>query len=924
MNILSKVTWKAMWKNKTRTIVTIIGIILSAAMFMAVVTLAFSLRDFMLRGTYYEQGDYYVRFSGTSQEQLEALKADERVSSVVNVQVHGFFSATYPGEDPGYTNTFLLGSADQGYFDTMPVRLLKGRLPENSGELVVSEYILTRLEKGGHGTELGDTVELTVLTAPEYFTDQGLPLPENSEYTISYTIVGVIEDLPNITNLMVEAALTLADDNVPETLFNQSYAKTYDPADAYNVVSGGYGTVTAVNDDLLMLNGVTAYSNLNNILIGICAVLIAIIMVGSVSLIYNAFSISVSERTKQFGLLSSVGATKKQIRRSVFFEAGALCAFGIPLGIFFGWAGIAVVLYLLEDIIVEMFNYGGDIPLYAVASGVGIACAAVIGVITVFISAAIPSARATKVSPVAAIRQSEDYKTGKKAVKVGKLTYKLFGLPGAMAKKYYSISRKKYRSTVISLSISVVLFICAATISGGLRTTASENARVHNYDMVCSGLSEEWIEKLRELAQMEEVEEAVWLGYSSYNTVLPLADVEDDFILYHSYHYTESIFEDRGYATPAVSIAFVEDSKLRAWLEDHNIDPEPYLNAEDPLALVVEQNGTIYDTNEKGETSRYILSSYGVKDGVTELALYSRNLDWLQVDGYEMSCSLYTVTPDGRMCIHVVPWDVYMEYPDPEALNDDTSVGLFFVLEQGDSETCYYAYDPETDTTAAEPSGTVPTVRTSVKLGARVEDTGLTNQTNDLYNIRLVLPLSSKQEEGGLYLALNLKNGGAEAVRAFIAENDVVCNDYLADEQQMRGVLMVIDVFSYGFIILISLICVANVFNTISTNIALRRRDFGMLRSTGMQTGELYRMMNYECLIYGSKALLWGLPVSVVLSYGIWRITATDFSDPFTPPWSAMLVAAACVFLVVFISMFYAVTKLRKDNPIEAIRMENL
>ena len=90
-----------------------------------------------------------------------------------------------------------------------------------------------------------------------------------------------------------------------------------------------------------------------------------------------------------------------------------------------------------------------------------------------------------------------------------------------------------------------------------------------------------------------------------------------------------------------------------------------------------------------------------------------------------------------------------------------------------------------------------------------------------------------------------------------------------------------------------------------------------------MQTKELYRMMNYECLIYGGKALVWGLPIATVLSYGIQWIFREATSGKLAPPWEAIGIVTVCVFVVVFSSMFYAVTKLRKDNPVEAIRMEN-
>ena len=922
MNILSKVTWQSMWKNKTRTIVTIIGIVLSAAMFMAVFTLAFSLRDFMYRGAIYEQGDYYVSFIQSTNQQLSELNADNRISSVANVHIHGFFSATYAEETPGYTNTFVLTSADKTYFNTMPVRLLQGRLPENSGEIVVSEYIMSRMEKGEDSVELGDTISLEVNTAPDYFMGYGLQLGDNKQYTVSYTIVGVIEDISNITNLMVEAAFTLESDTTPEVLFHNAYVKTNDPADAYEVVSANYGSTTSINSDVLMLNGVTRYNNMNTLFVVVCIILVAIIMLGSVSLIYNAFSISVSERTKQFGLMTSIGATRRQIRHSVFFEAGALCLFAIPLGIICGWGGIAVVLHYLQDSIAELFFYGAYVPLVTVVSVPCVIGAVVTGTITVFISAWIPAIRSTKISPVSAIRQSNDYKATPKQVRVGKLTYLLFGLSGVMAKKYYSISKRKYRATVLSLAISVILFITASAFANGIRTATTATTSISYYDMVCFGLSQNQLEVLEELLQSDHIEEAVWIGQTTYDGMIPLDDANDDFLKYHQDNLTMIWTEGSDYLLPSISIQYIEDDVLEAWLIDEGIDPTPYLDSDNPLALVHELSTTIHTQDESGKTSRFVQYVYPVKDNVTELSLWDLDTSWMADNGITGRVSYYCVTGDGRYCIHAVPVEED-SFTDPYNQFADTSVGEYYVAELMGDEIYYYQYYPDSNTTENEPIATSPAGRTSIRLGARIKDMRYCDSTMDYHSIKLILPLSAMEDDSTMTVGINIKKGHAEAVREYLEGNDVPYNDHLASEQQVRGVLTVIDVFSYGFIILISLICIANVFNTISTNIALRRRDFGMLRSTGMQTRELYRMMNYECLIYGSKALLWGLPVSILISYGINRIFASMFTLTFTPPWAAMIIASGCVFLVVFTSMFYAVSKLRKDNPIDAIRMEN-
>mgnify|MGYP000013617906 FL=1 len=148
--------------------------------------------------------------------------------------------------------------------------------------------------------------------------------------------------------------------------------------------------------------------------------------------------------------------------------------------------------------------------------------------------------------------------------------------------------------------------------------------------------------------------------------------------------------------------------------------------------------------------------------------------------------------------------------------------------------------------------------------------------------------------------------------------------DYAANAETNRNVVTIIRVFAYGFIVLISLIAAANVFNTISTNISLRRREFAMLKSVGMTQKGFRRMMNYECLLYGSKALLLGLPVSCGITYLIYRAVTTAYETSFHLPWAAIGIAVLSVFLVVFATMMYSMSKVKKDNPIDTLKNENL
>ncbi|HRX43506.1 MAG TPA: ABC transporter permease, partial [Clostridia bacterium] len=139
-----------------------------------------------------------------------------------------------------------------------------------------------------------------------------------------------------------------------------------------------------------------------------------------------------------------------------------------------------------------------------------------------------------------------------------------------------------------------------------------------------------------------------------------------------------------------------------------------------------------------------------------------------------------------------------------------------------------------------------------------------------------------------------------------------------------RALVKVIRIFSYGFIILISLIATANVFNTISTNIRLRTREFAVLRSVGLDGRGLNRIMNFECIFYGIRSLIYGLPVAIGLSYLIYRAISNGWETSYMFPTTAVIIASGSVFAVVFLTMMYAMRKIKQTNTVEALRNENL
>lgn len=182
----------------------------------------------------------------------------------------------------------------------------------------------------------------------------------------------------------------------------------------------------------------------------------------------------------------------------------------------------------------------------------------------------------------------------------------------------------------------------------------------------------------------------------------------------------------------------------------------------------------------------------------------------------------------------------------------------------------------------------------------------------------MITKADAQDKADSLTLFVTLKN--ARGVHAYASStagsHNYVFNNYVLrfmglSEDKLFNTL--VNVFAYTFIIMISLIAVANVFNTISTNIKLRRRELAMLRSVGMSDRDFQKMMNFECVFYGVKALLFGLPISVISSWLIYK-GMVDGADNinFVFPWGSMAISVFSVFFVVFITMLYSISKIKK------------
>ncbi|MBE6884764.1 MAG: ABC transporter permease [Ruminococcaceae bacterium] len=892
MNIFHKVTLETLKKNKVRTLVTIIGIILSAAMICAVTTFVSSMQNYALQNAVYHDGDWHGSAFDADSAVLECITSSDEIESAVYAQQLGYAYAE--GSQNEFKPYLYLLGASQNFETTMPIYLLSGRYPTSPDEIILPEHLYVN---GGVKCQLGDTLTLELgkrmsdgfslgQSTPNFIYVQGESVVQEETLEITetrtYTVVGFYER-PSFEEYSAPGytVITLADESPAEDAVFDIYFKMKNAKDVYdfsaeNHLSGRYNT------DVLVYSGISRFDNFSKMLRSVAAIFIALIMFGSVSLIYNAFSISVSERTKQFGLLSSVGATKKQLRHMVFFEALAVSAVGIPIGILSGIGGITVTLLLIGNKFTSLL--GSPLPMRICVSPLSVVFAVVIALITVFISAWVPSRRATKVSAVEAIRQTGDISIKRRMVKTSRLTYKLFGLPGMLASKHYKRNRKKYRTTVLSLFMSIVLFVSTSAFTSYLMAAATNTNLTNKYDIQfsCSEgqLTETTPDELLELlSTATNITDSAHIMRSTIVLNLPVSVLSEKYLSY----FAESDSETRAVS---VQVYFINDAKFQELLDTYKLKEKGFTDPDEPLAVTLDGN-VIFDQY----LEKYVSLNVLTQSTFSGTATYEKD-----IEGYSYFGAIYDEEDDE-------PTHQYISNDDPED-----------ILKLTDEEVLQ---------------------NYTLRSGAVIYDIPFYIDRNNIGPVLLypesvkdaVLPESVRSVSYRFLFTSSNHASSFHSLTKLLAENGFDTQslvDYAQNVESERNMVIIIKVFSYGFIVLISLISAANVFNTISTNISLRRREFAMLKSVGMTPRGFNRMMNFECILYGSRALLFGIPVSVFVSYLIHLAIANGYTTDFIPPFSAVGIAALSVFAVVFATMLYSMGKIKRDNPIDALKNENL
>ncbi len=889
MKVLNELSVKDLKLNKKRSIVIIIGIILSTALICGVAGLVTSFQKTFVETAKNSQGNYHTIFYDVPKDELKYIEENRGVKDYYLSEGIGYsylpnvtVTTSTGAEEKPYVNIIAM---DNKFLNNMAIELKDGRLPENDDEIVVSARINQKFKTN---YKVGDNITLNVGELKDDASDVDEKNSQSSENEIinttpkTYKIVGIINRptttiepyeaewftvITKMQTIKKQANIAVLYTNPYDYKKNTEYinkmveVKVGENVDKSEVtIFNGldkfyrsYKYKIKINNELLSYEGASLDDETLKTIYGLGAFIMGIVLVSSVFVIRNGFAISITERLKQYGMLSSIGATKKQIKKSVYFEGFILGIIGIPLGILSGVFAIYILVNVVNYILKDYVS-SGTLLTYSM-SWVAIVVSVIVSIVTIWLSCRKSAKKASKITPIEAIRSSEDVKLKAKKIKCPKIITKIFKTGGEIAYKNLKRSKKKYRTTVISIIVSVVIFIAISSfIQYGFKMSSAYYTEM-NYNYVVYG---------RVSVSKEDTEEYAKEQAKNLKILTDISNLPDigEFSINKS-----NVFE------------IEMDEKHKADLTEYgkNVRKSYIEYSEDSAEKQVDNINIV--SLSKNEYERFLKKIGG------------------NYESYK----------DGAILI-----DGSINYIDGKRQQ-----GNMYKWQKGDTVT-----------------GRIDGKNYEIKIVARTEEKPKGILSEYISNSYFIVSEDFMNKIGSynsstLYAQSQNASKLDEEVEQYKQENNLTQTDMYSvnleeSAKAENAIVLVISIFLYGFIAVITLIGITNIFNTITTNMNLRKKEFAMLKSIGMTKKEFNRMIRLESIFYGVKALVIGIPIGIVLSYGMYNVFKNSMEMVYVLPIKAICISIIFVAIVIGIIMKYSMSKINKQNIIETIRNDNI
>lgn len=858
MHIIATLTKKHLAGNKSRAVVTIFGIMISVAMITAVFATTASFFDFFGRLGYISDGNQEATFRLISRTQAEALREDPRLEAVGIIdedETEAGYTLSEGTTMRARRGTMYTG--DSVNMGQMVTCRYEGKLPENGSEIAVEQSLLNA-NKLGIG--IGDTVTVE-LGRRTWINGEGKEEDYHGSYQSdemfypagekTFTVTAILHDNKTTGNFRIlrgadESDLSKVPDGHLSAMIklkkvgHNSYKEIMKMKDEYGVEH--YRLNTEVLDAHFSLRKDSSFVMLLPLLV---TVMIFIILF-SVILIYNAFSMSLAERVKYLGMLSSVGATRMQKRLSVYYEGFLLGIIGIPLGIAAGLLGISVTLRIVgarmlsAGVFPAIENTPEAAKLTLVIPSWLIPAILLVSMLTIFIASVVPANKASKIMPIDAIRQTDEIKVKNGELKVPGIVRLIFGYEGELAYKNLLRNGRKSRVIIFSIVASLIMFLC---MNHFCSLFWESNSRTFNlpFSVFATASYDErdrLKEELRELADVEDVFGIDMFTYE-YRTGDEKSPNMDIMAAEHFTNAYRRVFRDE----MTVLLHLVGDEDFRALCERQGIDPAPYFGDETNALLC---NNVSYTKNAKEAFTESMLGQKLFYDDTRSnnpaVVMLREFVKW------EDEPHIFGMNSKNTV-MAIIPYTTYVRTVYGENVPEDLCISCGIVTEK---------------------------------------------HKEVLEEVTYLL------EEGHYH--------------------GTYCEDVIDSQGTLSAILYVLEVFTYGFLALITLITVTNILNTISTGIRQRRKEFAVLRSVGMTPAGFRKMIRLESMLYGILAVLWGLPLSALFCLLMTELLPVSGRISLNYPLFAA--AAAAVFLIIGITMKIAAGRLKNDTIVEVLKEE--
>jgi putative ABC transport system permease protein len=821
-----EITMRYLKTNKKRTVLTIIGIILSVALISSIGFFFKSMQAAQIEDIKSSYGSMHVIYNKVDENLVTKIKSNP------NVLASGIYGV---GEEKTISSKLkvkeVFGSDEA--LKLMPYKLKEGRFPEKNTEVAVESWFIGKVKSGA---KVGDTIKIL---------DK------------EYTLVGVLNDKYSSQYEGIGELLT-RDDNIEhkdKVLVVQLRPNKRMQEHAEELKALADEKDVATNDILIDMEG----QGIPEGLIPVLAVVISIVIISTIAVIYNAFQISVVERVKQFGLLRAVGATPKQIRRIILREATFFAGIGIPIGLIFGIIALYGIYFTFKII-------GGEgLTFITPTISIDVLIISIfVGLFSIYASAYIPAVFAGRISPLVAISSRSSITKEKIKKKRNLIIGKIFGFEGTMASKNIKRNRKRYRTTVFSIVISVTLFITFKAfmdMSLNVYSDINESSKIH-FSVVQSGNSQEDTPKVESnvieiINKMPQVDTAYkvydpYVFYSAINKGKEIEEVKNIGDIYKEVKYNG---ENKTLIDGSL-VVYDEKSfeAAKAYLKEGKIDVNE-LNEENGVVII----GKNIIFNPSTENKFYgPIADIKVGDEIL-----------LQYDELK-----YSDSPE-RVEFGKVP----VKKVKVMAILEDNPFNF-----RG-SETCLKILSTE--------------VVAKNLIGKEVYPTAL--------NIKLK---NEKLENEAI----------TELEKAISTAGDLKLINRIDQNRRDKSSILMVKILLYGFVVVVSLIGSVNIINTLTTNIILRRREFAALKSIGLTQRGLRKMITLEGMLYGVMGSVYGSILGSLLSYLLYSGMNDVREQRYMLPFQAIIIAVAGAMLIGYISVLAPLKRMKRDNLIEAVR----